>query len=245
MNPYFQDEAVTIYHGDCREVLPSLPKVDLVLTDPPYGVTQNSWDDLEVTIECFDLITTPLVCTCQNPASAELITRYKKRFKWSDVWEKTQAVGFLNCQVMPMRTHEDILVFAAGKMPFMPQISKKPAINIRPHGDTAQSSNYGSFSEKRVRSIALDEQYPKSIVRFANCQEGNHPNEKPLPLMNYLVRTFSADRDAICDPFMGSGTTLRAAKNLGRKAIGIEIEERYCEIAAKRMSQGVLEFAYA
>lgn len=128
VEPYYCEKNITIYLGDCRQILPELPGVDLVLTDPPYGVTQNEWDDLEITKECFDLITSPLVFTCQNPASAELICRYRKRFKWSDVWEKTQAVGFLNCKIMPMRQHEDILVFADGKIPYFPQIQKNRSI---------------------------------------------------------------------------------------------------------------------
>lgn len=243
IKPYYEENGITIYHGDCREILPELETVDLVLTDPNYGVTQNTWDDIKITIECFDLITCPIVCTCQNPASAELIVRYKKRFKWSDVWEKTQAVGFLNCKIMPMRQHEDILVFSNGKVPYYPQISIKQAVNIRPHGKTALSSNYGIFKEERVRSIKQDETYPRSIVTFANCQDGFHPTQKPVSLFLYLVSSFSTTGETILDPFMGSGTTLYAAKQLGRKAIGIEIEEKYCEIAVKRLAQSVLDFA--
>ncbi len=241
-SPYYQEDGITIYCGDSREILPQLEPVNLVLTDPNYGVTQNAWDDLRITKECFDLITSPLVCTCQNPGSAELIVRYKKRFKWSDVWEKTQAVGFLNCRIMPMRQHEDILVFASGKIPFYPQVLPKNKVNIRPHGKTAMSTNYGKFNEERTRSIRQDETYPRSIVTFANSQEGLHPTQKPILLFSYLVLSFSAAGDTVLDPFMGSGTTLVAAKQLGRRAIGIEIEEKYCEIAVKRLAQGVLSF---
>ena len=238
--PYFDHAGITIYHADCRDILPHLDPVDLVLTDPNYGVTQNIWDNLKITKECFDLVTAPLVCTCQNPASAELIVRYKKRFKWSDVWEKTQAVGFLNCKVMPMRQHEDILVFASGKIPFYPQVMQKSKVNIRPHGKTAQSSNYGKFNEDRERTIKQDETYPRSIITFANCQNGLHPTQKPISLFQYLISSFSISGDTILDPFMGSGTTLVAAKELGRKAIGIEIEEKYCAIAVQRLAQEVL-----
>ncbi len=241
-SPYYQEDGITIYHGDCRDILPTLEPVDLVLTDPNYGVTQNAWDDLAITKECFDLITVPLVCTCQNPASAELIVRYRKRFKWSDVWEKTQAVGFLNCKVMPMRQHEDILIFASGKIPYYPQMSLKTKANIRPHGSTNASTNYGKYNNTRYRSIPVGETYPRSIVTFANSQGGLHPTQKPLLLFSYLVSSFSTTGDTVLDPFMGSGTTLVAAKQLGRKAIGIEIEEKYCEIAVKRLAQGVLSF---
>lgn len=240
--PYYEHNGITIYHGDCREILPMLPKVDLLLTDPPYGVTQNEWDKTDAVFAVFDALNVPTVCTSQNPFSAELIVKYRKRFKWSDVWEKTQAVGFLNCSIMPMRKHEDILVFCDGRMPYNPQLRDRPKENIRPHLDTAASSNYGKFNAERERTIPLDKNYPQSIVEFANSQDGDHPTQKPIELFRYLVLTYSRAGETILDPFCGSGTTLVAAKNLGRQAIGIEIEERYCEIAAKRLSQEVFQF---
>ena len=246
MQPYYSHAGITIYHGDCREILPTLPKCDLLLTDPPYGVTQNAWDSTEAVLEVFDATACPIVCTSQNPFTAELICRYRKRFKWSDVWEKTQATGFLNAKVMPLRKHEDVLVFCDGRMQYTPQIGTKPKENIRPHGNGSTSSNWGDFRAgadfTEPRSIAQDECYPTSIVRFPNCQERDHPTQKPVELFGYLVRTYSLEDWTILDPFMGSGTTLVAAKNLGRKATGIEIEERYCEIAAKRLSQEVFDF---
>lgn len=243
MKPYYDHNGITIYHGGCLEIMPHLPQVDLVLTDPPYGVTQNSWDKIEITQKAFDIIMPcSLVFTCQQPSTSILIVKYLKYFKWSDVWHKSQAVGFLNVKVMPMREHEDILVFSKGRMTYIPQIKKKDPKNIRPHGDTAESSNYGRFNNKRKRTIGGDETYPKSIFYCENSQNGYHPNEKPIKLMNYLVKTFSNINDLILDPFMGSGTTLVAAKELGRNAIGIEFEEKYCEIAVRRLSQEVFNF---
>ena len=241
--PYYDHAGITIYHGDCLDIMPYLEKVDLVLTDPPYGVTQNDWDKIEATQSAFDfLLPCNLVFTCQNPASADLITRYRDYFKWSDIWHKSQAVGFLNAKGMPLREHEDILIFSCKSITYNPQIQKKKPENIRPHGDTAPSSNYGNFKAKRRRTISLDETYPRSIFYCENSQNGFHSNEKPVKLMNYLIRTFSNEDDLIFDPFMGSGTTLVAAKELGRRAIGIEIEEKYCEIAAERLAQEVFDF---
>ncbi len=209
---------------------------DVVITDPPYGVTQNEWDNLQATMQCFDALTTPIVCTCQNPASSELVVRYKKRFKWSDVWEKTQAVGFLNCKVMPMRQHEDILIFADGKIPYWPQLMQKNRVNIRPHGKTAMSTNYGKFNAERERSIEQDETYPRSIVTFANSQEGQHPTQKPMPLFAYLVASYSQPGQTVCDPFMGSGTTGVAAVRLGRNFIGIERDAAHYKTACDRIA---------
>ena len=241
IKPYYDHAGITIYLCDCLEILPELEPVDLVLTDPPYGVTQNKWDKIEITKSAFDLLfPCNLVCTCQNPSSAELITRYIKYFKWSDIWHKSQAVGFLNAKIMPLREHEDILIFSNGTMPYSPQIRKKGSKNIRPHGDTAASSNYGKFNKHRKRTIALNETYPRSVFYCENSQNGNHSNEKPVKLMDYLIKTYA--QGTILDPFMGSGTTLVAAKELGRRAIGIEIEQRYCDIAIRRLAQEVLPF---
>ena len=242
IKPYYCDESVCIIHGDCREILPTLPKVDLILTDPPYGVTQNEWDQQGIKDVFWFLTKYPWVMTSQNPFSAEMICMFRERFKWSDVWEKSLTVGFLNCKVMPLRKHEDILIFCSGKMPYYPIIEKKRLENIRPHGKTGPSENYGKYNNERTRTISEDETYPKSILKVCNANHNDrvHPTEKPLELFSYLAQTYSLEGEIILDPFMGSGTTLRAAKDLKRRAIGIEIEEKYCEIAARRMSQEVL-----
>src|ERR1035437_4458590 len=103
MTPYYSHAGIDIYLGDARFIVPQVGRFDMLLTDPPYGVTQNAWDNTEAVIAVFDVMKCPIVCTSQNPFSAELICRYRKRFKWSDVWEKTQATGFLNAKVMPLR----------------------------------------------------------------------------------------------------------------------------------------------
>lgn len=238
IKPYYSEPGIEIYCGDCRDILPQLPKVNMItITDPLYGVTQNKWDDINITYGAFDQLNA-WVCTCQNPGSAKLIWRYIHLFKYSDVWEKTQAVGFLNCNKMPLRKHEDILIF--GNLPYNPQIKKKKPENVRPHGETALSDNYGKFKTKRVRTIPENMTYPTSVLKFENEQGTSHPTQKPIKLFKYLILTYSNDNDIILDCFMGSGTTLRAAKDLGRKAIGIEIEEKYCDIAVQRLKQQVL-----
>ena len=152
------------------------------------------------------------------------------------MWEKTQAVGFLNCKVMPMRQHEDILIFADGKIPYWPQLMQKNRVNIRPHGKTAMSTNYGKFNAERERSIEQDETYPRSIVTFANSQEGQHPTQKPVPLFAYLVASYSQPGQTVCDPFMGSGTTGVAAVRLGRNFIGIERDADHYKTACDRIA---------
>jgi DNA modification methylase len=204
--PYYQDGAVTIYHADCREILPELPKVDLVLTDPPYGIGRDGqkqstgghggrkgydfmgWDAERPSREAFRLIlraSTHAVIWGGNyfadmlPASG----------KWL-VWDKGQRIN-------------------------------------QSDGELAWTSEQGAiriFTQNRVVLM----------------QDGAvHPTQKPVKLMQWCIQMFPIG--TILDPFMGSGTTLRAAKDLGRKAIGIEIEEKYAEIAARRMAQEVLD----
>lgn len=189
MKPYYQDEAVTIYHGDCREILPSLPKVDLVLTDPPYPDIDKGF--------------------AQTPIS---------------------ILGTLPCRQ---------LIFWSAVEPFPLSFS---AVHIwhKPNGNSSQ--HYERVFERNGLRVCRVFRYAAILPNYTQFRNEceNHPTQKPRKLICDLMS--KASGVLILDPFMGSGTTLRAAKDLGRKAIGIEIEERYCEIAAKRMSQSVLDF---
>jgi site-specific DNA-methyltransferase (adenine-specific) len=210
MKPYFQDESVTIYLGDCRDILPSLPKVDLVLTDFPYGngTEYESYLDSQANLE-------------------RLIT---------DTWYQILRVadvalifcGVANINLYPKPTW--ILCWAIEG------------------GAGVGSSSWGFASWQPILAYGSDPylragkgRRPDTITTRGFSSPNEHPCPKPEPIMRWLITraTLSADK-TILDPFMGSGTTLRAAKDLDRKAIGIEIEEKYCEIAAKRMSQSVL-----
>jgi len=217
MTPYYQDEWVTIYHGDCREILPELPKVDLVLTDPPYGLEgaktqknayasyQDSSEGLDAIIE---EIVTPLTI---GPAVVALtpgvtnIRRYPQP-SWVLCWTCPAGAGRgpwgFSCW-------QPILVY--GQDPYL-------------------KSGKGSR--------------PDLIQHTETAEKNGHPCPKPIGVWRKIaLRVYPEGTGPILDPFMGSGTTLRAAKDLNRKAIGIEIEEKYCEIAAKRMSQEVFNFS--
>jgi site-specific DNA-methyltransferase (adenine-specific) len=189
--PYYQDEAVTIYHGDCRDILPSLPKVDLVLTDPPYGIGIADWD----------------------------------AFIEPNTW-------------MPLLPCSAILVFPSiGRMYSYPQ-PRWVLSWIR--DNSTQRNGTGGFNHWEPVLVYGCGKFSKDSIR--SLDHGGHdfhPSVKPLNLLRWLIE--EAEAQTILDPFMGSGTTLRAAKDLGRKAIGIEIKEKYCAIAAKRMSQSVMD----
>lgn len=224
-NPYYQDSSVTIYHGDCADILPAII-ADLVITDPPWGVNliakQHKWFVQSGTgyspnfIDDGDFIRTvvvPVVDVCRTMFDRVVV-----------------CSGTTNCFSYPQP--DDIgCVYnssgtGSGKWGFK---CCTPILFYGP--DPFLADGMG--------------RRPNSWQQPANdySEDNGHPCPKPLGLMNWLVTRTSRKGETILDPFMGSGTTLRAAKDLGRKAIGIEIEERYCEIAAKRMAQEVLQFA--
>ena len=204
--PYYQDDAVTIYHADCRDILSELPKVDLVLTDPPYGV------DLTWHRESCNHIETMIGVTDKFDLSG-----YDKVFMW--------GFPYIN-----LATGTGWLVWEKHKVQ-----------NI----DTQMLSPIEMGVTNLWRGFKLYEQLWCGYLMDKSSQEERteHPTQKPLRIHEWIINKYTNESSLILDPFMGSGTTLRAAKNLGRKAIGIEIEEKYCEIAAKRMAQTVMALA--
>ena len=191
MKPYYQDASVTIYNADCRDVLPTLDKVDLVLTDPPYGLDFAEWDG-EIP-EWFEAARS-IADTVAFTTAPTTVWDYP-RPDWMACWYRPAAQS--RTAYGGFNHWTPILVYG------------KCSLTV----DT-----------KQLHAMA-----------FAQKSGFAHPSPKPVQLFHWLLTGLKGD--TILDPFMGSGTTLRAAKDLNRKAIGIELEERYCEIAAKRMSQ--------
>lgn len=220
MKPYFERDGITIYHGDCREVLPTLAagSVDLVLTDPPYGVTYQSNavagrgaqpitnDGTRLSLALYRQVV-PLL-------DAKHVLWFTRWDAWPDVWA---ILG----QHLPLR---GLLIWDKGS-PGMGDLSHWGCSY-----EMIASAGYGKLEGGR----------DGSVLRFPCVSHGarEHPTEKPGALLRYLIGKLAPQ--TILDPFMGSGTTLVAAKALGRRAIGIEIEEKYCEIAARRLEQSVL-----
>jgi len=212
--PYYQDAYVTIYHGDCREILPHLEPVDFLLTDPPYGRRMNFGrkekkivGDVDTSIrdEVLKLLYGISGFVFGSPFCAR-----PSYFRAVLIWDKSELTGMGDLNFPWKITHEEIYVLGNG-----------------------------FISDKRKGSVLRFPLRP-TWSNHEDSISGLHPAEKPLSLIRYLLGKSNAQ--IILDPFMGSGTTLRAAKDLGRRAIGIEIEEKYCEIAAKRMRQEVLNF---
>lgn len=208
MTPYYDDGQITIYHADCRDVLPTLEPVDLVLTDPPYGVHLAEWDGevpYNLLTDFLNLTNGP-VLWFGGPNVASDVTGFPVPPQRVLVWAPTFKLQQVMAHGMAYRWHA---IYAW-------QLPKK---HDGPTWDVLNT--------------------PCDGRNF-----WNHPATKPLPLMRTLCG-FAPQDGLILDPFMGSGTTLRAAKDLGRRAIGIELEERYCEIAVRRLSQAVLPLEIA
>ena len=225
-----------VIQGDCLEVLKSIPdkSIDLVLTDPPYGVTGLEWDNdnVEWIKECLRITKNSVVCFATQPFTTKVISNYLEYFKYVWVWNKKIAGNPLIAKYQPLKVHEDIIVLSKGSHNYYPVMRK--GVKRKKGGG---KSNLLSMQMTQTEN---DEYYPTSIISFSNAQRGEHPTQKPVELMKYLIETYSKESDTILDPFLGSGTTAVAAKQLGRNYIGIEISEEYCKIAEDRLRQEVL-----
>lgn len=247
ITPFYDRNGITIYCGDCLELMPQLDLVfDAIICDLPYGTTACSWD----TIIPFEPLwgnykrlvkkDGAVVLFGSQPFTSKLVMSNLEWFKCEWVWEKDKATNHLNSWRLPMKQHENILIFCSGSSLYNPQISKKPAYNIKPNSNRKQvnsdgSHTYGAFG-KAKRTLKMDEQMPRSVIKV-NVDRGYHPTQKPVDLMAYLIRTYTNSGDLILDNCIGSGTTLVAAQNEGRRAVGIEISEEYCRVAVDRLRQ--------
>jgi hypothetical protein len=253
MKAYHQEQTITLYQGDCLEVMAALEpgSVDAVICDPPYGTTACAWDTVIPFAPMWEALRrlvrprAPIVLFGSQPFTSALVMSNPKDFRYSWVWEKDVGTGFLDANRKPLKCHEDIVVFADGQTTYNPQKVKGRPNHSHKHGHAWEVSAVYGVVRERTPPDQSGMKYPRSVVRFAkySAAEDLHPTQKPLELMSYLVATYTNPGDTVLDFTVGSGTTLRAAKNLGRKAIGIEIDEGYCSIAANRLSQEVLDLS--
>jgi DNA modification methylase len=248
--PTYEDEAngIRLYRGDCLEVMKHLPIVDMVLTDPPYGTTQNKWDsvvpldEMWVRIDSISNDTTPTVLTAAQPFTSSLVMSNVRKFKYDWVWRKPKGTGHLNAKKQPMRDKEDVLVFYNKQATYNPQMTKGSAYKNKAgknHNDSSSmSENYGAYTNFRNDNSGL--RYPKQVQEFPVVERGSkHPTQKPVALMEYLIKTYTNEGDTVLDFTMGSGTTGVACVNTGRKFIGIELDEGYFEIARNRIEEQI------
>lgn len=242
MRAYYEQGGIKIYHGDYREVLPAInAKFDLLCADPPYATTNLVWDkpvDWKFFWREADRLckpTAPSVLFSSGKFTIELINSNPKNYRYELIWEKPMPTGFLDAKRRPLRAHENILVFARK---FKGSAYNPQMVVGRMHMRGNAGSRAAHYKTTRLTAASVsNEYYPRSILRFQNARGSKslHPTQKPLALVTWLLRTYSHRGDLVLDPFIGSGTTLEAAQALGRRAVGIELDERYCEIAANRL----------
>lgn len=243
---YFETENGILYNGDCLEIMPLLQpeSIDLVLTDPPYGTTACNWDTI-IPIESMwgqlkNLIkeNTAVLLFGTEPFSSFLRTYNIEMFKYDWIWEKTEATGFLNVTKIPLRAHEIISVFYK-KLPVYNPIKTKGHLLKKSRKASDKTEIYGR--QDKPTEYCSSERYPRSVVKLATDKRKGklHPTQKPIALIEYLIKTYTNKGDTVLDFTIGSGTTAVACEGLGRKWIGIEKEIKYCDVVLNRINSGI------
>jgi len=229
-----------LMQGDCLKLMRDLPgaSVDMILCDLPYGTTQNKWDSViplgELWQQYRRLSRGAIVLTAAQPFTSALVMTAPDLFRYEWIWEKTNAVGFLNAKKQPLRAHESVLVFSSGPAPYLPQKTAGHVRKTTKRG-LVSTGSYGAASE--LIEYDSTERYPRSVQIFPSDKQrgATHPTQKPVALMEYLIRTYTNPGDLVLDNCMGSGTTGVACVNTGRRFIGMEMDQGYFEIAKNRI----------
>ena len=237
---------ISLIRGDCLIEMKNIPdkSVDMVLSDIPYGTTACKWDvviPFEPMWEQLKRITKDNGAIClfgSEPFSSALRMSNIKMFKYDWIYQKSHAVGFLNCKKQPLNQHEIISVFNAKN--YYPQLQDKPKENIRPKKIKPRlTDSYGKFNAGDTRTIPIDKTYPKSVIKFNRDQQKFHPTQKPVALLEYLIKTYTLENETVLDFTAGSFSTGVACVNIGRNFIGIEKDERYFNIGVNRVKQRI------
>jgi site-specific DNA-methyltransferase (adenine-specific) len=233
-----------VHCGDCLELMKEIPDntIDLILCDLPYGITaRNDWDIIipfDKLWEQYNRIIKDMgiiVLTATEPFASMLVMSNIKMFRYDLIWDKKMVTGFLNSKRMPLRRHENILVFYKKLPTYNPQ--KTIGKLIKKCTKAKQTNNYNE-TKNRPEPYMSNEYYPTSIIEIPNPRIKNgHPTQKSLALFEYLIKTFTNKGDLVLDNCIGSGTTAIACIKTNRSFIGIELLERYCDISNQRIKE--------
>ena len=246
--------SIKLYQGDCIDLMNNIDgrSIDCIICDLPYGVTQNQWDsviDLDKLWACYKRILKPngaVLLFGQDKFTMRVMLSNESWHRYNLIWNKEVPTGFLNANRMPLRVHEDIMVFYENLPTFNPQkyIGNSPSHarckkNSVPTEEASNNHNYGSYKNGDFNNDILNSnsKFPTSIISCERVPTGKcvHPTQKPIALLEWLIRTYSNEGDTVLDNCMGSGTTGVACKNTHRNFIGIELNEEYFKIAEKRI----------
>lgn len=247
---------IELLKGDCLEVIKSIPdeSIDLILCDLPYGTTCNNWDKIipmDKLWEQYERIIKDngvIALFATQPFTTFLINSNLKLYRYSWIWKKDSPSGFLNCNYAPLKITEDICIFSKAKVG---SLSKNPIryypqgvteVNLdkrnNPHSTWRKNKGYSATTNKLNSTEHYTQKYtgyPNNILEFARDKNAVHPTQKPVALCEYLIKTYTNDGDIVLDNCMGSGTTGVACKNLNRNFIGIELNEKYFQMAKERI----------
>ncbi len=262
LTPYYEHNGITIYCGETFETMEQLDLIaDAIIADLPYGYTDIKWDKNTISLDTLwknykriGRNGTPVILTANEPFTSLLVVSNMKWFRHKWVWEKDRSANFFNAPYMPLATCEDILVFNdqgyassnKTKPTYNPQKRRASSFHKKNTSDSVQGFSSRQILQRPNPTLGRSrndyngwDRYPTSKLYFPVDYGKNrvHPTQKPLSLIAYLIRTYTLPGEIILDNTMGSGTTLVAAQNEGRKAVGIEISEKYCKIAEGRLKQ--------
>lgn len=227
--------SIQLINGDCLEEMKSIPSrsVDMVLADPPYGITQNPWDevisfdDMWKSLKRVVKINGAICLFGAQPFTTKLIASNYNMFKYCWIWKKSRVVNHLNAKKQPMRSVEDVCVFYREQPLYQPQNLK--IFNKPINKGIELSTNYGYV--KSCNYVQMHTNYPTEIVKILSVSDTIHPTQKPVKLMEYFIKTYTKSGETVLDFAMGVGTTGEACQNLDRKFIGIEKYRKYFELA--------------
>lgn len=240
-----------LLRGDCLELMRNIPNksVDMILCDLPYGTTRCKWDTVISFKPLWEQYTRiikdnrAIVLFANGMFTADLMQSNRKMWRYNLVWEKTQPTGFLNAKKMPLRAHEDICVFYKKLPIYNPQ---KTAGHVRKVSKAEHKQNCKKtmdYGEYGLTTYDSTERYPRSVIKFSKDIQKSaiHPTQKPIALLEYLIKTYTNEGDVVLDNCMGSGSTGVACVNTGRDFIGIELDEKYFDVACNRITGDRLE----
>ena len=234
---------IELWHGDCLELMKDIPdgSVDMVLCDLPYGTTRNKWDSiipLDSLWEQYKRVIKDngaIVLFSAEPFTSLLITSNIQWFRYDLIWSKTQGSDFLNANRKPLRSHENICVFYKKQPTYNPQ--KTDGKPYKAKSGQTTSSNFGKFNGNHHTENKDGKRCPLSVLQFSgeHNRGKQHPTQKPTDLLEYLIKTYTNEGEIVLDNSMGSGSCGVACVNTNRQFIGIELDERYFNIATQRI----------
>ncbi len=241
-------ELNTIQLGDCLDIMPNLPDgcIDMVMCDPPYGTTACKWDSIiplePMWVQLKRLIKPngAIVMTASQPFTTTLIASNMKMFKYCWVWEKNTVTGFMQAKTKPLKSHEDVIVFGDFKMAAQYFKGVYNPAGIVGVGDKTYSNKRKAdhiTGDRKSGTAQSNTGYPKDVLRIDSAIKTVHPTQKPVALMEYLIKTYTNEGEVVLDFAIGSATTAVACIKTGRKYIGIEKEEKYYDVAQARIKE--------